>query len=86
VICWTSGFWDSFNSAVHDKPDISKVDKFNYLCSLLEGTASKVVQGLTLTADNYDAVVALLQERFGNKQTIISAHMDELTKLPDGTL
>ena len=83
VIGWTS-FWDSFKSTVH--ADISKVDKFNYLCSLLEGTASKVVQGLTLTEDNYDAAVALLQERFGNKQTIISAHMDELMKLPDGTL
>ena len=81
-----TSFWDSFKSAVHNKPDISKLDKFNYLCSLLEGTASKVVQGLTLTADNYDAAVALLQERFGNKQTIISAHMDELMKLPDGTL
>ena len=33
VIGWTS-FWDSFKSAVHDKPDISKIDKFNYLCSL----------------------------------------------------
>ena len=85
VIGWTS-FWDSFKSAVHDKPDISKVDKFNYLCSLLEGTASKVVQGLTLTENNYDAAVALLQERFDNKQTIISAHMDELMKLSDCTL
>ena len=85
VITWMS-FWDSFKSAVHDNPDISKVDKFNYLCSLLEGTASKVVQGLTLTDDNYDAAVALLTERFGQKQTIIAAHMDELTKLPNGTL
>jgi len=33
VICWTS-FWDSLNLL----SDISKVDKFNYLCSLLEGS------------------------------------------------
>jgi len=79
---WTS-FWDSFKSAVHDQRDISKVDKFNYLCSLLEGPASK---GLTLSEDNYDTAVALLQERFGNKQAIISAHIDELSRLPDGSL
>ena len=85
VTSWI-GFWDSFKSAVHDNPDISKIDKFNYLCSLLEGTASKVVQGLTLTEANYDSAVELLKERFGNKQTIISSHMDELMKLPDGTL
>ena len=51
---WMS-FWDSFKSAIHDNPDISKIDKFNYLCSLLEGTANKVMQGLTLTEANYDS-------------------------------
>ena len=45
-----------------------------------------VVQGLTLTEANYDSAVELLKERFGNKQTIISSHMDELMKLPDSTL
>jgi len=27
-----------------------------------------------------------LQERFGNKQAIISAHIDKLLRLPDGSL
>ena len=79
-------FWDSFKAAVHDNPAISKIDKFNYLSSLLEGSASKVVQGLTLTEGNYHSAVTLLKERFGNKQVIISTHMDKLTKLPDYTL
>ena len=79
-------FWDSFKSAVHDNPDISKIDKFNYLSSFLEGSASKAVQGLTLTEGNYDLAVTLLQERFGNKQAIVSAHIEELMKLPDCTL
>ena len=85
VTSWMS-FWDSFKAAIHDNPNISKINKFHYLTSLLEGVASKVVQGLTLTESNYDSAVGLLQERFGNKQIIISAHMDELTKLPDSTL
>ena len=38
------------------------------LCSsLLEGTASKAMHGLTLTEVNYDLAVKLLQERFGSK-------------------
>ena len=45
-----------------------------------------MVQGLTLSEANYDAAVTLLTERFGNKQVIISAHMEELMKLPDSTL
>ena len=77
---WMS-FWDSFDSTVHKNPSISKVDKFNYLNSLLEGPARRAVQGLTLTEANYDSAVEILQERFGKSQQIISAHMDELMKL-----
>jgi len=39
VTTWT-GFWESYKSAVHDNENISKIDKFNYLKSLLEGAAS----------------------------------------------
>ena len=57
------------------------IDKFNYLKALLEGPASTIL-GLTLTEANYSAAFKLLKERFGKKQQIISAHMEELLKLP----
>ena len=84
VTGWTT-FWDTFKAAVHDNTDISKIDKFHYLNSSLEGTASKAIQGLGLTEGNYDSAIVLLQERFGDPQAIIAAHMDELLKLPDCT-
>ena len=74
-------FWDSFKSAVHDNAQISSIDKFNYLNSLLEGAAARTIQGLTLSEDNYASAIDLLQERFGKPQQIISAHMDELLKI-----
>ena len=46
--CWIT-FWDTFKAAVHKNRDISKIDKFHYLNSLLEGTASRAIQGLGLT-------------------------------------
>ena len=73
---------DSFNSAVHKNNNISKIHKFNYLNSLLEGTAALTIQGLTLTAANYDSAIELLKKRFGNTQQIISTHMEELLRLP----
>lgn len=76
-----SAFWDSFKSAIHENNDIPKVDKFNYLKSLLEGTAFKTVQGLTLTNLNYDSAIQMLKERFGKPQQIISAHMEGLLKV-----
>lgn len=75
-------FWDSYESAVHKNSQLSTIDKFNYLNSLLEGQALRSIQGLSLTEDNYQAAVDLLNQRFGNQQQIISAHMDELLKIP----
>ncbi len=38
-------FWDLYESAVHNSPDLSDVDKFNYLRSLLERTAYEAIAG-----------------------------------------
>ena len=75
----------SFNSAVHENGEVSKIDKFNYLHSLLEGAAPLSIQGLSLTADNYDSTIELLKNRFGNTHLIIAIHMEELFKLPTCT-
>lgn len=64
-------FWDSFRSVVHDNDQLTTVDKFNYLKSLLTGAALEAVAGLTLSASNYAEVVAIFEQRFGNRQQII---------------
>ena len=74
-------FWDSFESTVHLNPVLTKIDKFNYLTSLLKGTASLAIAGLPITKENYDAAVDIICKRFGKSQQLISAHMDELLKI-----
>ena len=74
---WTA-FWDSFNSAVHLNDRLSDIDKFNYLRSLLEGTAFDAIAGLALSAANYREAIDILKKRFGNRQLIISKHMESL--------
>ena len=74
-------FWDSFRSAVHENTEVHNIDKFNYLKSLLNGSAAATIAGLPLTDANYNAAIKLLKNRFGNKQVIISSHMDGLLKL-----
>ena len=81
---WTT-FWDSHNVTVHLNESLSKVQKFTYLLSLLEGTASDTVSGFTLTDSNYDAAVELFHERYSNKQLIINSHMEQLVQLPQIT-
>jgi len=77
---WTS-FWDSYQSAIHLNSELTEVDKFNYLRSLLEHTAFDAIAGLTLSAANYQQAIEILRKRFGNKQVIISKHMDTLMNM-----
>lgn len=77
---WPS-FWDSFESTIHGNEELSDIDKFNYLKSLLEHTAKDAISGLTLTTVNYQEAVEILKRRFGSKQQIISKHMDILLNL-----
>ena len=76
------GFWDRFETAVHNNPLLSTVDKFTYLHAVLEGTAAWSIQGLALTEANYKAATQILKSRFGSTQQVISAHMEDLLKLP----
>ena len=73
--------WDSFKSAVDENDDLSIVDKFNYLQSLLEGPAVKEIQGLPLTATNYDCAKDILEECFGRMKQIIATQMDDSLKI-----
>ena len=75
-------FWDSFKAAVHSSPSLSAVQKLTYLRSQLQGSAAKVISGLTLTDASYDHSVALLKERFGQKPKLIQTHMQALLDLP----
>ena len=74
-------FWDSFEAAIDKNEELSSVDKFNYLNTLLEGAAAEAVAGLTLTSANYSEAVGVLKKRFGNTQMIIARHMDALMNL-----
>ena len=77
---WQS-FWNSYESAIHQNEELSDVDKFNYLKSLLKGSAESTIAGLSISSANYTAAVELLEQRFGNNQVIISSHMDNLLKI-----
>ena len=74
-------FWSSFESTIYINTTLFAVDKFNYLSSLLESLALSAVAGLKITIANYTEAIDTLRKRFGNKQQIISCHMDTLLEL-----
>ena len=74
-------FYESFTTAIHNKPNINNVQKFNYLVGYLEGQAKRTVEGFNITNENYQKPLDLLYKRFGNTQVIITTHMNELLKI-----
>ena len=79
VLKWQT-FYESFTTAIHSKPNISNVQKFDYLVGYLEGEAKKTVERFNITNKNDQKSLDLLGERFGNTQVIITTHMNEFLK------
>ena len=79
-------FWDSFSAAVHINPNLTGIQKFNYLRAQLKGDATRVVAaGFPLTDVNYQQSITLLRERFGQPYKLINAHMQTLLNLSNAT-
>ena len=73
------GLFQCHNSDMNN--ELSAIEKMTYLTGMLEGEAAHTIAGLPLTTDNYVRAIELLKEQFGNSQTLINAHMDELAKI-----
>ena len=76
-----NAFWDFYEVAVHKNTQLSDIQRFTYLRSLVKGMAQDTISGLALTAANYAEAITLLKERFGNKERIIAKHMEALLSL-----
>lgn len=76
-MCIWQEFWDPFENAIHQNPDLSKTEKFTYLKSYLIAA----IAGLKVTDTNYDTAVDMLKQRFGRKDIIVSAHRSKLLNL-----
>ena len=77
---WIS-FNESFEAVVHTNGTLSKIEKFQYLKSYLVDEAADAIKGLRLSAENYDKAREMLEQRFGDKQVLISHHMSQLLDL-----
>ena len=81
ILEWQT-FWDSYESAVHQNPSLTNVQKFNYLKAQLQDEALESITGFALSNANYDEAVSVLIERFGQTDKIINAYMQALLEIP----
>ena len=58
-------FWDPYESAVHNNPELSDVNKFTYLQSLLRKEAKDSIAGLALTSVTIRQLLKFLRRGLG---------------------
>ena len=67
--------------ATIDDSELHDVTKFTSLKGLLEGEAKNLIDGLSLTQENYNNAVSLLKERYGRKELVIFTHIQGLLQI-----
>ncbi|XP_049866891.1 uncharacterized protein LOC126367429 [Pectinophora gossypiella] len=74
---WLS-FRDLYESLVHNNPNISKVNKCQYLKTSLQGEAENLVKQIQVSEANYDTIWDMLTKRYDNKRSIVNAYIEKL--------
>jgi hypothetical protein len=67
-----------YNSLIHNNAELSVVQKFHYLLTVLEYEPLSLVRHLPISNENYMIAYSLLQERYENKRLIASKHLELL--------
>ncbi|XP_050294309.1 uncharacterized protein LOC126734653 [Anthonomus grandis grandis] len=75
-------FRDTFNSLIHSNFKLTPAKKFHYLRLSLKGVAAETISSLEISDANYDVAWNILNERFENKQILVSNHVTAIFNLP----
>ncbi|XP_059054460.1 uncharacterized protein LOC131848560 [Achroia grisella] len=72
---------DTFDSLINSNDSISNINKFHYLRSSLEGSATVIIKSLEFTSKNYSIAWGLICERYDNKKVLINNHLKALFEI-----
>ena len=78
---WLS-FSENYTSLIHNNANLSNVQKYHYLKSCLKGDAAKLIECLSISAENYDIAWQLLIETYQNNRLIIKTHINAVFNFP----
>ncbi|XP_022816623.1 uncharacterized protein LOC111349653 [Spodoptera litura] len=78
---WIS-FKDLFVEAIHKNPMINSAQKMQHLKTKLRGEAERLVQHLSISADNYNSCWDILNQRYDNRRLQFTSFMNSMLNLP----
>lgn len=73
-------YFETFKSALHDRP-YHLIDKLNYLYDSLKGDALAAAREYDKIPDNYNAILDMLVERYGDPEKLLHAYYSHLLNL-----
>lgn len=71
-------FFDMFTKLVHEKKELSEIEKFTFLRNYLEGEPLNLISHFDVSAATYNIAYTTLQERYNNERWLIDAEVDFL--------
>ena len=75
-------FWESFNTNIDSKQDISDFDKFGYFLSLLREEPLRFAQRFTQSAENYPIMRKEFEKEYKKTCQLVYLHLDHIFKIP----
>ncbi len=88
ILHWRS-FWEQFTVSVHSRSNLSPSEKLAYhKHSVKDGAAKNVVEGLSVSGDQYKEAVDCLCQRYDRPRLLHQAHVRAIVEAPslkDGT-
>lgn len=75
-------FRDQFSTRIDKNSKLTEIDKFQYLQSSVTNRAAKLIDGITMTRENYKEAWKILQQKYDDSRRIISRHWEILFNLP----
>ncbi|XP_046395239.1 uncharacterized protein LOC124162657 [Ischnura elegans] len=79
---WMS-FYNTFDTTIHQSLSLSRIEKFQYLNSCLQGEALELIRGLPLSDSNYLIAWDLLRKRYHNIRKLVSMHITKIMDMPN---
>ena len=73
--------FDSSRAAIHENESLKNSTKFTYLRTFLRGPALVSISGFSLTSENCNQAIEILERRCGNKQLLITSHTNQLLSI-----
>lgn len=69
-------FYQIFKVNIHDRAELSKAHKLQYLLSKLSGRAVSICAGIPPSADNYDVIWDRLVEKYEDSRNLATYYLD----------